>query len=262
MRWSRQALGAVVLGLALLPRGVWGTEHATGDAVLAAARGVATRFTDKTSHVTMTIRGPDGDERVRTLLGREKRTDEGRSVLWLFESPAELAGTAFLAHQRRGRPDEMWVYFPGQRRVRRVPPGLRREQFQGSTFTYEDLTTVFYVDYDGKHELRGVEPCGDARCYVVATALPAGQFRYDSLTSWIRVDNHLPHRIDLTAPDSVKHLHVRRWEEVAGVPTVLEVEMATPADGWRTVVVFDRVRYDSGLRDDVFSEAHLARTGK
>lgn len=264
MRRTLRSAGGLLVALALARPAVRPAraELATGAEVLAATRAVSAAARDKTSRVTMTIHGPDGDQRVRTLAGYEKRTPEGRSLLWLFESPAELAGTAFLAHQRRSGEDDMWVYFPGQRRVRRVPPGLRREHFQGSTFTYEDLTTVFYVDYDGEHELRGIEPCGDTRCYVVETKLPPDAFRYDRLTSRIRLDNHLPHRIDLAAEGFVKHLRVLRWAEVEGVPTVLRLEMETPSDGYRTVVSFDDVDYDSGLGDELFSEAHLARIGK
>ena len=142
-------------------------ELTTADEVLAAARAVQAPVVDKSSSVEMRIRAPSGEERVRSLRGALLEAAQGRKLLWLFESPTELAGTGFLAWQQRPLPDEMWIYFPGQRRVRRISPDLRREQFQGSTFTYEDLTTVFYLDYDGTHSLRGVEPCGERRCYVV-----------------------------------------------------------------------------------------------
>jgi len=156
----------------------------------------------------------------------------------------------------------MWVYFPGQRRVRRVSSDLRREQFQGSTFTYEDLTTVFYLDYDGHNVLRGEEPCGEQRCRVVETELPAGRFVYTRLRTWIRDGDHLPLKIDLESAGATKHLRVLRTETIEGIPTIVEAEMTSDADGYRTVVRYDGVDYDRGLGDDQFTALALERKGK
>jgi len=258
---------AVAILAALLGRGAAlasgaPDELATADAVLDAARAVLAPVADKTSTVEMRIRAPDGAERVRVLRGFEKRTPEGRKLLWLFESPTELAGTGFLAWQHPPAPDDMWIYFPGQRRVRRISPELRREQFQGSTFTYEDLTTVFHLDYGGTHELRGVEPCGERRCYVVESVLPPGQFAYERLRTWIRTDDLLPDRIDLEGGGVQKRMRVVRSGLVEGVPTILEAEMATPDDGYRTTVTYGRVDYNAGLGDELFTVGHLERKGK
>lgn len=240
-----------------------GTARADdGAEILAAARAAQARFADKTSRVEMRVVAPSGEERVRTLQGFEKRTDGGRKVLWLFESPAELAGTGFLAWQERPATDEMWVYFPGQRRVRRVSPDLRREQFQGSTFTYEDLTTVFYLDYDGSHVLRGSEACGAHQCRIVETQLADRRFAYGTLRTWIRDDDHLPQRIDLEGPGVTKHLNVLRTETIEGIPTIVEAEMTSDADGYRTIVRYDGVDYDRGLGDDAFTVGALERKGK
>jgi hypothetical protein len=238
------------------------TATATAVEILAAARAVNAPAPGKSSHVKMTIRAPSGEERVRTLRGFEKRTTDGSKLLWLFDSPADLAGIAFLAWQHPPEPDEMWVYFPGQRRVRRISPDLRREQFQGSTFTYEDLTTVFSLDYDGRHTLRGIEPCGEQRCWVIDTELPAQQYVYEHLRTWIRADNHLPRQIELDGAGVHKLLKVRRTGDVAGIPTILEVEMVVPADGYRTLVEFSDVDHDAKLDDEMFTVGYLSRQGK
>lgn len=258
MRWQTILVAAIVACTASPAL----AELSTAEEVLAAARAVNAPVADKTSRVEMRILEPSGSERVRTLQGFEKRTATGRKLLWIFDSPAELAGTGFLAWQHRPSPDEMWVYFPGQRRVRRISPELRREQFQGSTFTYEDLTTVFNLDYDGTHTLRGVEQCGERRCYVIETLLPPGQFVYERLRTWIRTGDHLPQQIDLEGGGVRKRMTVRRTADVEGIPTILEVEMATPADGYRTIVVYDRVDYNAGLGDDMFTVGYLGQKGK
>ena len=136
----RLLAGAAALAL-LLPAGAR-ADTPTAEDVLEKARGVISAVRDKSMRVTMRVRAPSGDERIRILRGYEKHDPKERKVLWVFDSPKELEGTGFLAWQNEGSPDSLWVYFPGQRRVRRVPPSIRRENFQGSMFTYEDLVAA------------------------------------------------------------------------------------------------------------------------
>jgi hypothetical protein len=235
---------------------------ATGDEVLAAARAVSASVKDKTMRVRMTIVEPDGTERVRLLRGYEKKTETGRRILWIFDSPTELAGTGFLAWQERDQQDHLWVYFPGQRRVRQVPPQLRREHFQGSAFTFEDLTAVFYLDYGGEHLLEGDESCDGARCQLVRTRLPEGEYAYRQIRSWVRSGDHVPVRVEFFDENLLKVLRVVRTEEIEGVPTVLEMEMESPRDSYRTRVEFSEVDYNQDLDDSLFTVGHLSESGK
>jgi outer membrane lipoprotein-sorting protein len=250
---------AAAVGLAL-----GGSAAATpsGDEVLAAARAVSASVKDKSMRVRMRIVAPDGSERVRLLRGYEKKTENGRRILWIFESPAELAGTGFLAWQERDEPDHLWVYFPGQRRVRQVPPQLRREHFQGSAFTFEDLTAVFYLDYGGEHLLEREESCEGARCQLVLTRLPAGEYAYREMRSWVRADDHVPVRIEFFDDALLKVLRVLRTERIEGVPTVVEMEMESPRDSYRTRVEFSEVDYNQELDDSLFTLGSLSKTGK
>ncbi|HYC23115.1 MAG TPA: outer membrane lipoprotein-sorting protein [Candidatus Bathyarchaeia archaeon] len=238
------------------------SSPASGDDVIARARANTATMVDKTMRVSMRIVGPSGDERARSLKGFEKKGADGRKVLWVFEAPAELAGTSFLAVERRDGPDLLWVYFPGIRRVRQVPEQLRRERFQGSHFTYEDLTTIFYFDYGGTHALEGQKACATTTCFVVATTLKEGRFAYSRLVSWIRSDTYLPDHVEFYDKDLVKVMRVLGSDTIQGIPTILKMEMDGVADGYHTGVEFTEVRYNGGLADDLFTPNYLASTGK
>jgi hypothetical protein len=235
---------------------------ASGDEVLAAARAVSASVKDKSMRVRMSIVDPEGNERVRLLRGFEKKTDTGRRILWIFDSPTELAGTGFLAWQEGDEPDHLWVYFPGQRRVRQVPPQLRREHFQGSAFTFEDLTAIFYLDYAGEHRLEGDEACDGGHCQLVETRLPAGEYAYRQMRSWVRSGDHVPVRVEFFDDALLKVLKVLRTEQIEGVPTVVAMEMESPRDSYRTRVEFFDVDYNQDLDDSIFTVGHLAKTGK
>jgi outer membrane lipoprotein-sorting protein len=232
----------------------------TASEIMDRVKATTDQITDMRMRVTLRLDGPSG-ERVRSLRGFEKRSPHDRKILWAFERPADLAGTSFLAWEQPGAPDLMWVYFPAQRRVRQLSPQLRREQFQGSGFTYEDLM-LFHFDYVGEHTLQGEEPCSDTRCYVIQTELKDGTFAYRRLRSWIRETTFLPERIEFFGDDLVKVMKVKRAATVQGIPTVLEAEMESTDHSDRTTVEFGEVAYNTGLADTFFTVAQLTQNEK
>lgn len=234
----------------------------TGEQVLRAAREVLSPIRDKSMKVTMRVVDPSGGERVKTLHGYEKHDAKARKVLWVFDSPLELQGTGFLAWQNEDEADSLWVYFPGQRRVRRVPPSIRRENFQGSMFTYEDLVAVFFLDYGGEHALLGTEPCDTGECFVVESHLEKGKFAYDRLKAWVDTKTFLPQRVEFFSDRLLKVMKVTKTSQVDGIPSILQVEMESPTDGYRTRVELDQIEYNQDLRDNMFTIEYLAQRGK
>lgn len=255
----------LLLSLTLLPGSAAATPE-TGEQVLAAAREVLGPIRDKSMKVTMRVVDPSGGERVKQLRGFEKHDDETRKVLWVFQSPLELQGTGFLAWQNENEADSLWVYFPGQRRVRRVPPSIRRENFQGSMFTYEDLVAVFFLDYEGAHTLEGREACGESgaetECFVVESRLQEDAFAYDRLKAWIDAKTHLPHRVEFYADTLLKVMQVTKTESIEGIPSIVRVTMESPNDGYVTRVELDDIDYNEELRDNLFTVEHLSQMGK
>lgn len=236
----------------------------TGNEVLEAARESMAPIRDKSMRVTMRVLDPSGNERIRTLQGYEKHDRHARKVLWIFQSPLELEGTGFLAWQNAEEPDSLWVYFPGQRRVRRVPPSIRRENFQGSMFTYEDLVAVFFLDYEGEHRLDGKETCGDSECFVVDSTLEDGSFAYARLRAWVDTETFLPMRVDFfDAEDSrLKVMKVTRTERIENLPSIVEVEMTSPRDGYVTRVELEGIDYNEDLGENMFTIEYLSQAGK
>jgi hypothetical protein len=233
----------------------------TGADILAKARTATDRIVDKTQHLAMRTIAPSGSVLARTLQGFEKQSAGGRRILWIFEEPADMNGTRFLALQpKTAGPHQLWVYFPAQRRVRQVADQLRHERFQGSDFTYEDLAVLFYFDYAGDHRLRGEESCGDGRCWVIDTTLPAGAFAYTRVVSWLHTETLLPDHLEFSdAEGELKEITVKRSSTVDGIPTILAMDVRNARDGYRTTVECDRVQYNRGLADDLFTIEALSR---
>ena len=89
-----------------------------------------------------------GDSVVRRVVRMLLEGPDGDKSLVRFVSPAEIKGVAALTHEHPGGSDDNWLYLPSTKRVRRISGANKTASFQGTEFTYEDLSTLELDDYD------------------------------------------------------------------------------------------------------------------
>lgn len=104
---------------------------------------------DEVSKGTMTLFDADGDSVRRSFMRMAlEKHDEGDKFITKFLSPAEIKGVAALTHENPGSSDDNWLYLPANKRVRRVSGANNTASFQGTEFTYEDLSSLDPREYD------------------------------------------------------------------------------------------------------------------
>jgi len=74
----------------------------------------------------------------------------GNKSLIRYMSPANVRGVAALTHEHHRATDDSWLYLPSSRRVRRISGANRTSSFQGTEFTYEDMTRIVPSRYRWK----------------------------------------------------------------------------------------------------------------
>ena len=107
---------------------------------------------DIQTQIKMTLisnKGGKKRSRSRVLTSIEKKYENGifkTKSLLLFSQPKEIKGTAFLNWDRvDGKGDDQWLYLPALKKVKRIRTSDKSRSFQGSDFSYEDLSgTVCY----------------------------------------------------------------------------------------------------------------------
>jgi hypothetical protein len=106
-------------------------------------------WVDEVSRGTMTLFDADGDSvrRSFTRMSLEQEQDGDRFLI-KFLSPAEIKGVAALTHENSGSSDDNWLYLPANKRVRRVSGANNTASFQGTEFTFEDLSDLDPLEYD------------------------------------------------------------------------------------------------------------------
>jgi outer membrane lipoprotein-sorting protein len=108
-----------------------------------------------------------GRERVRKIKQVTKLYDNGETEKKLirFIEPADVKGTALLTFDYNNKEDDLWVYVPTLRKVRRIVSSEKSKSFFGSEFTYADMSPPSADDFDFR--LLGDEKVNDVLCYKV-----------------------------------------------------------------------------------------------
>ncbi len=157
----------------------------------------AATFAQLVSSSTLVIGGEGQEARAKSFTLWRKLAADGvhHRTLTRFAAPAEIRGEAVLFDERTNGQNEVLLYLPRFKKVRRVEAQAQRASFMGSSFSYSDMTTPGVDDYH--HELAKTEACpGDTRstCFVV-TSTPANEsvrvnHGYAKKTSWVRTTDY------------------------------------------------------------------------
>lgn len=135
---------------------------------------------------------------VREIEARVYQKQTGRvqnNRLFVFDFPPTVRGTALLLHSYfDGRPNNMWIYLPAVRRVKRIAlESSGGGYFMGSDFTYRDLINNDVSDLDFEL-LSDASPQG-VDCYVLKawgrTPELSQDFGYSHTISYHRKDNYM-----------------------------------------------------------------------
>ncbi|MBI2842276.1 MAG: outer membrane lipoprotein-sorting protein [Armatimonadetes bacterium] len=215
---------------------------------------------DQSSEVTMRLVTKGGDQRVRKLNMLQKGKSNTKKVLIEFSQPADVRGTKFLVWRHPDRDDDRWLYLPSLHMVRRISAADKRASFVGSDFVYEDVAGRD-VDQD-KHTLTGSESVGGQDCYVVKSVpRDPRSVEFAHKVSWVRKDNFVvvQEKYYDRQGKPLKQLTVDDLDKIQGIWTVRKETMRNLQTGHYTVVTWDKVKYNTGLGDDVFTERYLRR---
>ncbi len=196
---------------------------------------------DAYSKSKMTLFDARGDSVQRAVTQKILERDEGDKSMVRFMSPAEIRGVAALIHEHPKATDDSWLYLPSSRRVRRVSGANRTASFQGTEFTYEDLSTLIVSRYDWKFLSKGsVSVDGKKESVLRLEARPNYKnTAYSRLEIDLNQDQWRPERIvyydkagkklKTLTNSKWKHIHRRFWR-------ALKVEMANHQTRKRTVI--------------------------
>ena len=163
-------------------------------------------YVDLEVELQMILRSPRGVANERLLRIKQLEIpDDGDKVLLVFDSPADVRGTALLSHAHKEADDDQWVFLPALKRVKKIASKNRGSPFMGSEFSYENLSTPelekYHYRFLDQQMLNGVS------CFLVERLPKQTSSAYSKEHFWIDQDEYRIQQVEYF--DSVNRLEKR-----------------------------------------------------
>jgi outer membrane lipoprotein-sorting protein len=218
-----------------------------------------------TQEATITTLDNTGADRTQEAKFYWKRGDDKLSrIFMLVESPRDLRGAAFLMIERSDRADDMWMYLPEIRKVRRISSRTISGSLFGTDFSYEDIQ---YLQPGFKGDLGKRLPDGEVagRGVHVLQTEPAPELGsgYSRVVTYLDGEYCVPLKMEFYEDSDV----------LRKVLTVDPTKVTREANTWiaRDIVLRDldretqshfvaeKIKIDVDIPDRRFTQAQLAK---
>ncbi|MCA9623905.1 MAG: outer membrane lipoprotein-sorting protein [Myxococcales bacterium] len=219
-------------------------------------------YGDMVGEVEMTLRNKGGDEATRRFtlkLLERPAADEGDYSLVVFQSPADVKGTALLSHVKINDDDDQWLYLPALKRVKRISSQSRTGSFVGSEFSYEDLSGNEVAEHEWK--LDGEGPCRDGKtCYKLEARPKDPASGYQKRVLFVEKDGSRIQKVVFydRRGDKLKALKYDDYKKVGGrFDRAHRWHMKNYQTGKETLLTFRSLVVNKGLTESDFNKAQL-----
>ncbi|WP_446007922.1 outer membrane lipoprotein-sorting protein [Candidatus Electrothrix sp.] len=213
---------------------------------------------DGKAEVNMTITDSQGRERNREfIILRKDKEDGGQQFFYVyFKRPSDVSKMVYMVHKHMNKDDDRWMYLPALDLVKRIAASDKRTSFVGSDFLYEDVSGRNLSE--DNHKL--VES-NDTHYVVKNIPKKPEDVEFSSYTVQIDKKTFLPVKAVYLDKNGKEYRIVEaiKVEEVDGFPTVTESKVTDLEKGGHTVSKFSNIKYNIGLKEDIFTERYLRR---
>jgi outer membrane lipoprotein-sorting protein len=221
-------------------------------------------FKDSVVTLRMTLRNRQGDQSVRELRTKALEVQgDGDKSLIVFDTPADVKGTALLSFTHKSGPDDQWLFLPALKRVKRIASDNKAGPFMGSEFAYEDLSSQEVEKYGYKF-LRE-EPLDGVPMFVFERYPVDPKSGYTRQVVWMDQAEYRAFKVEYydRKASLLKTLTARDFKPYLGQPGKKhwrpgELTMVNHQTGKSTVLEFRDYAFQTGLKDKDFDQNALA----
>ena len=104
------------------------------------------QFPDDLTNI-MNMKLVNSKNKIRNYTMKSRSIDKNRKQIIWFLEPKSDRGISFLKIERKNRDDEMKMWLPAFKKIRRISSRKKGDSFMGSDLSYEDLSTRDMEDY-------------------------------------------------------------------------------------------------------------------
>jgi len=247
-------LFSLILSVSVLSFG----QELTGEEIISKVNELMNQDTVQ-AKVKMTIVTSSGNERVFIYDSYSK--NKGEKNLLRYIEPKRAKGQAILMLNYA---DDIWMYFPRTKRIRKLASQSKSQKMEGSDFSYEDTgaSDAFIEDFNSKKLGSGIKEGHD--CYKIEMLKKEGiESGYSRLIMWVIKDSFIPIAIDYYDRENpevlLKTLIQYDIKNVDGIPTATKMVMYNQQENSQTSIEMLEVKYNIVLDDSLFTARNLQR---
>ncbi len=233
-------------------------QELTGEEIISKVNELINQDTVQ-AKVKMTITTTSGQKRIFVYDSYSK--NKGEKNLIRYIEPKRVKGQAILMLNYA---NDIWIYFPRTKRIRKLASQSKSQKMEGSDFSYEDTgaSDAFIIDFTSKK--LGSEKKEGYDCYKIEMIRKEGsETGYSRLIMWIIKDKFFPVVIDYYDRDNpellIKTLVQYDIKEIDGIPTATKMVMYNKQENSQTSIEMLEVKYNLNLEDSLFTERNLKR---
>jgi len=213
---------------------------------------------------TLHIRDAKGNDRVRKITMASKKFGEVTKTLITFISPADVKGTALLSYDYEDKDDDMWVYMPALKKVRRIVSGEKGKSFMGSEFTNADMSKP--SDADFKYSILETVNLDGKTCWKIE-ALPVNKeveksCGYSKKISYIEKNTFLCYKVEFyDVKGGLQRVQTNSdyRKQSNGKYFCFNMKMENTQTKRVSEMVVDKIQLGSNLSESAFAPAALEK---
>ena len=215
---------------------------------------------DSRADLLMTLTNKNGKTRFSSMRSISK--DNGaKQIIW-FLSPADDKGVAFLKIEHDDRDDEMRIWLPAFKKVRRISAKRRSNSFMGSDMNFEDFSSRKLDEF--KFTIIGKGEYDSISCHLLES-IPKEHIHseYSQHITW--VDSLLIIPLKEESYDKSGLLLKEKYftyEKINAYQVLKEIKVHNIQKNHSTQLKFENIVLDTGVKDDLFHERYLKRLPK
>ena len=212
---------------------------------------------DIISKTTMLLTNRKGKTRTSTILSKSSNNGS-KQILW-FLAPLDDKGVAFLKIEHDNKSDEMRMWLPAFKKVRRISSSKKGDSFMGSDLSYEDMTSRSLEE--NRYKRLEDETLDGKDCFVLEV-LPNEDIKstYSKHITWIVKESLIA--VQEESYDLGGGLRKKKkffFESISDYHVINKIFVEDVQKNHTTTLTMEDIKVDSGLDHSLFQEKNLKR---